>query len=82
MRRTSAGGIKPPHFGHAASSDARTFLDFGGHFLSFGRGNFLKSGGGSTATPGYVNSSRRPPTWLSVEDFQFTHFIYASINGD
>jgi hypothetical protein len=23
-----------------------------------------------------------PPTWLSVEDFQFTHFIYASINGD
>jgi predicted DNA binding protein len=25
MRRTSAGGIKAPHFGHTASSDARTF---------------------------------------------------------
>ena len=25
IRRTSAGGIKPPHFGHTASSDARTF---------------------------------------------------------
>jgi hypothetical protein len=25
MRRTSAGEIKPPHFGHTASSDARTF---------------------------------------------------------
>ena len=24
-RRTSAGGIKPPHFGHTASSEARTF---------------------------------------------------------
>jgi hypothetical protein len=25
MRRTSADGIKPPHFGYIASSDARTF---------------------------------------------------------
>jgi hypothetical protein len=25
MRRTSAGGINFPHFGHTASSDARTF---------------------------------------------------------
>jgi hypothetical protein len=45
MRRTSAGGIKPPNFGQTASSDARTFLDFGGHFLSFGRDNFFKRGG-------------------------------------
>jgi hypothetical protein len=25
MRRTSAGEIEAPHFGHTASSDARTF---------------------------------------------------------
>jgi hypothetical protein len=34
MRRTSAGEINPPHFGHTASSDACTlskliFLDLG-----------------------------------------------------
>jgi hypothetical protein len=84
MLRTSAGGIKPPHFGHTASSDALTFLDFGGRFLSFGRDNFFKKRGFFNGHASLRKLFQTPlPTWLSVEDyFQCTHFIYASIDGD
>jgi hypothetical protein len=69
---------------HTASSDARTFLDFGRHFLSFGRDNFFKKKGFFNGHAWLRKLFQTPlPTGLSVEDyFQFTHFIYASIDGD
>jgi hypothetical protein len=40
MRRTSAGVITPPHFGHTALSDARTFSRLIFRALGIGLGLF------------------------------------------
>jgi hypothetical protein len=53
MRRTLAGGIKRPHFGHTASSDARTFSR-----LIF-RERGMGSGYSSLARAGHVHQTLR-----------------------